>query len=73
MLKEALADPKCALIECTTPMEDNCSPITLAGANNDDLLECKEIQTAAYDMLLIFCLNGILQIIENNRNRKYEK
>ena len=40
VLKEALADPKCALIECTTPMEDNCSPITLAGANIDDMLEC---------------------------------
>ena len=40
VLKEALADPKCALIECATPMEDNCSPITLAGANIDDMLEC---------------------------------
>ncbi len=40
VLKEALADPKCALIECAVPMEDNCSPITLAGSNIDDMLEC---------------------------------
>ena len=40
VLKDALADPKCALIECTVPMEDNCSPITLAGANIDDMVEC---------------------------------
>ncbi|MDO4280633.1 MAG: biosynthetic-type acetolactate synthase large subunit [Peptococcaceae bacterium] len=39
-LKAALADPKCALIECVVPMEDNCSPITLAGANIDDMVEC---------------------------------
>ena len=40
VLKEALADSKCALIECAVPMEDNCSPITLAGSNIDDMLEC---------------------------------
>lgn len=39
-LNAALADPKCALIECTVPMEDNCSPITLAGADIDDMVEC---------------------------------
>lgn len=40
VLKEALADPKCALIECVVPMEDNCSPITLAGADIDAMIEC---------------------------------
>ena len=39
-LNAALADPKCVLIECTVPMEDNCSPITLAGADIDDMVEC---------------------------------
>ena len=40
VLREALADPKCALIECAVPMEDNCSPITLGGANIDDMVNC---------------------------------
>lgn len=40
VLKEALADPNCALIECACPMEDNCSPITLAGANINDMIDC---------------------------------
>lgn len=40
VLKEALADPKCALIECDCPMEDNCSPITLAGDYINEMLDC---------------------------------
>ena len=40
VLKEALADPSCALIECRAPMPDNCSPITLGGANINDMVNC---------------------------------
>lgn len=40
VLKEALADPSCALIECRVPMPDNCSPITLGGANINDMVNC---------------------------------
>lgn len=40
VLKEALADPKCCLIECRVPMPDNCSPITLGGADINDMVHC---------------------------------
>ena len=37
VLREALADPKCALIECMTPQEELCLPITLAGEDIDKM------------------------------------
>lgn len=40
VLKQALADPGCVLIECVISEKEMCSPITLAGANIDDMIEC---------------------------------
>jgi acetolactate synthase-1/2/3 large subunit len=37
VLKDALADPKCALIECMIPQDELCLPITLAGADIDKM------------------------------------
>lgn len=40
VLQKALADPACCLIECRVPMPDNCSPITLGGADINDMITC---------------------------------